>query len=241
MLFKEKYRTFFRGDKMYKYETHLHTFPVSRCAKATIKESLEFYKNLGYDGVFVTNHFLDGNINIEKEKSYEEKIEFYFSDYEKGVAIGKTIGIKVFCGVEISYRGTDFLVYGLNKEWFLTHPEIMDMKKNDELAYMMENGALIIQAHPFREATYIDHIRLFSKNVHGVEVINASQTDAENQMATIYARNYSLIAFAGSDNHSASRQKKLAGVCCETPVNNVADFIDKVKGKQIKIFTFLND
>ena len=70
---------------MYKYETHLHTFPVSRCAKADIKESLDFYKKLGYDGVFITNHFLDGNINIEKENSYEDKIEFWNNDilYEK--------------------------------------------------------------------------------------------------------------------------------------------------------------
>ena len=58
---------------MYKYETHLHTFPVSRCAKAGVMESLEFYKKLGYDGVFITNHFLNGSINIDNEKPYEEK------------------------------------------------------------------------------------------------------------------------------------------------------------------------
>ena len=66
------------GDKMYKYETHLHTSPVSKCAQASVLETLTFYKKLGYDGVFITNHFLDGNINIEADKSYEERIEFYF-------------------------------------------------------------------------------------------------------------------------------------------------------------------
>ena len=80
---------------MYRYETHLHTYPVSKCAKASVRENLEFYKDLGYDGVFITNHFLDGNINIEREKSYEEKINFYFSDYEEGVKLSKEIGIKV--------------------------------------------------------------------------------------------------------------------------------------------------
>lgn len=226
---------------MYKYETHLHTSPVSRCAKSTVKESLEFYKKLGYDGVFITNHFLDGNINIDKEKPYEEKIEFYFSDFEKGLEIGKALGIKAFCGVELSYGGTDFLVYGLNKEWFLAHPEIMDMKKSDELSFMMENGALIIQAHPFREASYIDHIRLFPKNVHGVEVVNASRTEQENKMASIYAQNYNLIEFAGSDNHIASKQTKLAGVCCEEPICDTEDFIRKVKENKMKIFTLINE
>lgn len=226
---------------MYKYETHLHTFPVSRCAKADVSETLEFYKKLGYDGVFITNHFLDGNINIEEEKSYEDKIEFYFSDFEKGIEIGKTLGIKVFCGVELSYGGTDFLVYGLDKEWFLAHPEIMDMKKSDELAFMMDHGALIIQAHPFREASYIDHIRLFPRNVHGVEIVNANRTEDENNMAKVYAKNYDLIEFVGSDNHSASKQKKLAGVCCEKPICSIEDFINKVKGNKIKIFTFINE
>ncbi|MBE7065749.1 MAG: hypothetical protein E7384_08070 [Ruminococcaceae bacterium] len=74
---------------MYKYETHLHTFPVSRCANADVKECLEFYKKLGYDGVFITNHFLDGNIDIEYDRPYEEKIEFYFSDYEKALKLSK--------------------------------------------------------------------------------------------------------------------------------------------------------
>ena len=226
---------------MYKYETHLHTFPVSRCARADVKESLEFYKELRYDGVFITNHFLDGNININNPMTYEEKIEFYFSDYEKALELGKTIGIKVFCGIEISYGGTDFLVYGLDKTWFLAHPEIMNMKKSDELAFMMESGALIIQAHPFREATYIDHIRLFPRHVHGVETVNANRTEEENSMAKIYAEHYGLIEFAGSDNHSASKQKKLAGVCFEKPICNIEDFIKNVKDNKIKIFNFINE
>ena len=74
---------------MYIYETHLHTSPVSKCAKA----------------------------------------EVYFSDYEKALKLAEEIGIKVFGGVETSYKGTDFLVYGLDKEWFLRNPQIMDMKK----------------------------------------------------------------------------------------------------------------
>ena len=101
---------------MYKYETHLHTSPVSACAKANVSDTLVCYKNLGYDGVFITNHFLDGNINIDKSLPYEKKIEFYFSDYENALKLSKNIGIKVFLGIEISYGGTDFLIYGLNKK-----------------------------------------------------------------------------------------------------------------------------
>ena len=155
--------------------------------------------------------------------------------------IGKELGIKVFCGVELSYGGTDFLVYGLDKEWFLAHPQIMEMQKTDELAFMIECGALIIQAHPFREASYINHIRLFPRHVHGIEIINACRKDEENEIAKIYAEHYGLLKFAGSDNHRASTQKKLAGICSDEPICSVEDFIEKVKSGSTDIFTLENE
>ena len=222
---------------MYKYETHMHTYPVSKCAKADVRDSLEFYARLGYDGVFITNHFLDGNINVDASLPYEERIRFYFSDHEAAAELAEQTGIKVFCGVEMSYKGTDFLVYGLDKAWYLEHPEIMDMKKSEELPYFMEQGALVIQAHPYREANYIDHIRLFPRCVHGVEIINANRTEFENKMAELYAKEYGLIPFAGSDNHVGSAQRHLAGMCSKTPLNSVQDFIDMVKNREMDVFT----
>lgn len=222
---------------IYKYETHLHTYPVSKCGKASVRENLEFYKSRGYDGVFITNHFIDGNINIDSALPYEERIEFYFSDYEDGLKIGEEIGIKVFSGVEMSYKGTDFLVYGLDKEWFLGHPEIEDMKKSEELPYLMAAGALVVQAHPYREASYIDHIRLFPRCVEGVEVMNACRTEFENKMADIYADCYGLAKIAGSDNHKCGRQPLLAGMCSARPIKDESDFISAFKNGELEIFT----
>ncbi len=223
---------------MYKYETHLHTSPVSACAKANVSDTLVCYKNLGYDGVFITNHFLDGNIGIDKSLPYEEKIEFYFSDYENALAMSKDIGIKVFLGIEISYGGTDFLIYGLNKKWFLENPQIMDMKKSDELPFLRENGALVIQAHPFRQAAYIDHIRIYPDCIDGMEVVNANRTESENKMAMIYADEYKLLKTAGSDNHLAAAQTHFAGMASETPIADEFDFINRVKNNELSIFYF---
>ena len=223
---------------MYKYETHLHTSPVSRCAIASVEESLKYYKELGYDGVFITNHFPDVD---DSDRTYEEKVNYYFTDYEKGLELSEAIGIKVFCGVETTYGGADFLVYGLSKEWFLSHPEIMNMKQSDKLTFMRENGALIIQAHPFREAWYIDHIHLFPRHVDGVEIMNANRPDEENNLAKIYCEHYGLIKFAGSDNHSASMQKKLFGVCFEEPICSIEDFIGKVKNGKAEVFALKSE
>lgn len=225
---------------MYYYETHLHTYPVSRCAKVGVRESLEFYKEIGHDGVFITNHFLGGSININEPMTYEEKINFYFSDYEDALKISKEIGIKVFLGVETSYCGTDFLIYGLDKAWFLAHPEIMEMRKSEELSFFKENGALVIQAHPFREASYIDHLRLYPRSIHGAEIINSCRTELENKMAKLFAENYDLIQFAGSDNHwgkeIASRKGKIAGMCSETPIADEKEFIEAVLNGNMSVF-----
>ena len=222
---------------MYKYETHLHTSPVSSCANAGVEETVRFYKEQDYDGIFITNHFLDGNINFDRSAPYYEKVEFYFSDYEKAVEVGKEIGIKVFCGVEMSHGGTDFLIYGLNKKWYLKHPEIMKMRKSAELAFLAKNGAFIVQAHPFREAGYIDHIRLYPRLIHGAEVFNANRSDFENRMAQIYAEQYNLCRFAGSDNHIGSKQKNFGGMQSETPIKDEKEFISALKSGKLEIFT----
>ncbi|MBQ2085302.1 MAG: PHP domain-containing protein [Oscillospiraceae bacterium] len=225
----------------YRYDTHVHTSPVSRCAKATVRQTVEFYKKKGYDGIFITNHFLDGNINIDYSESYEKKIEFYFSDYEEALKIGEELGLKIFLGVELSYRGTDFLIYGLDKQWYLAHPEIMDMDKTSELRFMMEEGALVIQAHPFREAHYIDHIRLYPHCVHGIETINAERTDQCNDLGNYFADSYGFHKTAGSDNHVAGAAKRLAGMISSEPIKDEADFIRHVLADDMELFLEEND
>lgn len=225
---------------MFKYEMHLHSMPVSGCGKVSIKDNLEFYKSLGYDGVFLTNHFFDGNFNKDyRELPYEEKINFYFSDYEDGVKLADQIGIKIFCGVEMSLEGTDFLVYGLEKQWWLDHPEVMEMKKSRQLPFLMENGAIIFQAHPFREAKYIDHIRLFPC-VDGIEVINAGRPDFVNQMAELYANHYGKLKIAGTDNHTGMNVPRLAGIETKTPIVSVEDFIQKMRNLEVDLFFMAN-
>ena len=53
----------------YFYETHVHTSPISACAKVSVEEMLKAYKNAGYAGVFMTDHFIDGNLNLEARAS----------------------------------------------------------------------------------------------------------------------------------------------------------------------------
>lgn len=222
----------------YRYETHLHTSPGSRCAKVSVRDNLEFYKEQGFDGVFITNHFLDApGFNFSKDIPYSEQINFFFKDYEEAVKIGREIGIKVFSGAEIHFDGADFLIYGLDKQWYLHHPEIMQMKRSEELLFMKAEGALVVHAHPFREAAYVDHIHLFPRAVDGVEIINMGRPDFENQMAEIYAKQYGLLPFAGTDNHDGRKRQLLGGMCSKTPIESETEFVLQAKNGMLQIFT----
>ncbi|MCQ2378486.1 MAG: PHP domain-containing protein [Victivallaceae bacterium] len=221
---------------MFYYETHCHTSPVSRCARAGVEETLLFYRDAGYDGVFITNHFLDGNIALPENTPYQEGLDFYFSDYRKGLDFGKKMGLKVFFGVEHSYKGTDFLVYNLPESWYRAHPEIIGMKTSAMLSLMTASGALVVQAHPFREASYIDHVRLFPHCVQSAEVYNALQKDFFNSRAEEYVAAYGLIPFAGSDNHKAGGSPFYGGMASETPVIDEADFTRRVLEGKMQFF-----
>ena len=120
------------------------------------------------------------------------------------------------------------------------------MEKREELAFLMEAGAFVVQAHSYREAHYIDHIRLFPRSVHGVEVVNSSQAPAANKMAAVYAKQYSLLETYGSDNHWGSqvfaklREKGyrpvIAGMSSKMELCSAEDFIRQVKNRQMKPF-----
>ena len=95
---------------------------------------------------------------------------------------------------------------------------------------------MVVQAHPYREAVYIDHIRLYPWDVHAVEIFNASQKDFVNDMAELYAKHYDLIPFAGSDNHSASGQKILGGMESDFPIESEAHFVESVLARKMRPF-----
>lgn len=224
--------------KYYKYETHLHTAEVSACGKASAEEQVEFYHEMGYTGIIVTDHFFNGNTTVPREGlSWKEMVERFCEGYVKAFQHGKKVGLDVFFGWEYSFLGTDFLTYGLSPKWLLDNPQIMDMMHWDYLKFVREEGGLVIHAHPFREAEYLKgEIRLQPRNVDGVEVVNGCRTDFENRMALEYAKNYGLTRFAGSDNHSSYAQKKLCGIKTKRKLESIIDFVDTVKSKDFKIF-----
>jgi predicted metal-dependent phosphoesterase TrpH len=222
------------GVNMYIYELHSHTSEVSKCSKITGADLAVFYKNRGFAGLFITDHFLNGNTVISRELPWEERIAQFYRGYENAYKKGLEIGLDVFFGWEYSYRGTDFLTYGLDRDWLLNHPEVMEISVNEYCDLVHENGGFIIQAHPFREAFYIDMIRLLPRKVDAVEVLNASMIDFVNDRANEYADNYGLLKTAGSDNHWGPMEK-LGAMGVPERLSDEMEMMEAIRNGQARI------
>lgn len=188
--------------KPYLYELHIHTSEGSRCARCSAREQVRHYHSLGFTGICITDHFLNGNTTVPKNLPWEERVRLYCRGYELAREEGGICGMDVFFGWEYTYsHGNDFLTLGLSPEWLLGHPEIMEMSLNDYCDYVRAAGAIVIHAHPFREAAYIDMIRLTPRHVDAVETDNAGRPDFENGMARHFCEAYGLAPTSGTDNH----------------------------------------
>jgi len=220
---------------MNRYETHCHTVEASACASASGEAQAKFYKERGFKGIIITDHFLNGNTRAPAELPWEQRVDILCSGYENAKKVGDRIGLDVFFGWEYAYLGADFLTYGFDRQWLLNHPEVMDMTPGEYFDFVHSEGGFISHAHPFREDWYIDHIHLFPRKCDACEVINSCRKPLENEMARIYAEKYGLIPTAGSDNHHAN-QARLSGIETDETIRDINHFIDILRGGNYGIF-----
>ncbi|MCR5154976.1 MAG: PHP domain-containing protein [Lachnospiraceae bacterium] len=211
------------SDFKYKYDLHVHTYEASACASMTAAEQVKKYKEAGYDGIITTDHFFGGNTRVDRSLPWKEKIEAYCKGYEHAKEEGDKIGLKVFFGVEQGFNGTDFLIYGLDKEWLIAHPEFESA--NIEETYKMVHGAggMMVHAHPFREADYIKGVTLRPDCIDAVETWNrGNRLDDWNIKAEEYADKYGLPHTGGGDTHNLPDTP--AGIITKEPLNSWKDY-----------------
>ena len=238
--------------KTYKYETHLHTSQGSLCGRSDGADYIEAFYKIGYSGIFVTDHFFGGNTAAPREGRWQDRLDVYCSGYEaafaKAQAFNKEKGLtgsdmefKVFFGLEQTFEGDDYLVYGLDKKWLYDHPEVEGMRHQELFDAVNREGGLMIQAHPFRLRGYIQAIHVHPRDVHGVEIYNAGNKATENELAELYAKQYGFPVTSGSDIHSvdfippAPEKLNIGGMEFESPLKDVFDYAERIKNKEGKI------
>lgn len=215
----------------YIYETHLHTSTVSACGKSKGNEYIKKYQELGFSGIIVTDHFFNGNCAIANDLPWEERVNLFYKGYEEAKKEGDQQNFQVFFSWECRFGGDEYLVYGLDKEWLLAHPEIMEWDHITHYQKIKEAGGLVIQAHPFRERGYLTQIDLHPYQCDGWEVANAGNPSEQDVLAFQYAKKHQMIMTAGSDQHDANPigNGMQFGIAFDTPLTDISDFVKRIK------------
>ena len=219
---------------MMRWETHCHTQEGSACGRASAAEMASACKAAGYDGLFVTDHFYNGNTAVDRTLPWDEWVRQFCLGYLHAKETGDRIGLRVCFGWEYSWEGNDFLTYGLSPEWLTAHPEIILVEPIKYLRMVRDAGGLIVHAHPFRQEHYVKYIKLLPEEVDAVEVFNAGNRDERfNERAKWYAENFHLPVTSGSDAHTADAFR--GGILTEADIQTGEDYARAVCSRKVTI------
>ena len=210
----------------YIYETHLHTAEASKCGVSSAADFVIFFKNLGYTGIFVTDHFLNGNTTVCEDLPWPERIDLFCRGYDVAAQKGREVGLDVHLGWEHSYGWAHFLTYGLDRDWLLANDDMLSWDLPRYCDRVHGDGGAVVHAHPFREG--IDIVQLIPGSVDAVEVLNSGRTDESNRHALDYANSFGLHQVAGSDIHAVT-QKKLFGMGFPRRLKDGNDYMAAIK------------
>lgn len=207
------------------YETHMHTCQASACGVSKGSEHVHYYKDQGYSGIIVTDHFFGGNTAVDRHLPWDQFVDGFWAGYEDAAEEGQKIGLDVFFGLEQNFAGDEYLVYGLTKQFMKEHPEMPRWTRKQQLDIVHAAGGCVVQAHPFRmRPWYMNRIRIGLEFCDGVEVANVGNDPQDDARCMLMAKEKNLVMIAGSDNHR-SPAKEIYGVELDRKLNGIEDFV----------------
>ena len=221
---------------MYLYETHLHTKNASACAHRTPTELVHAYKKVGYAGFIITDHFIKGNTAIPKDLDWDTRMHMYYNAYLEAKEEGDKIDFDVFFGLEEGYgKGKEVLIYGIDLDFLLKHPEINGASIDEFVNLVHEAGGIVIHAHPHRVRPYIDPDFTPRYDLcDGIEVFNTADSDKYNQAAYKDAINFNKLMSSGGDVHELDSDERIsqAGYAFDRRLKDIYDFVNAVKNRE---------
>ena len=218
--------------KKYIYETHMHTVQASACGHTPGHEYISRYIDAGYSGIIITDHFYRGNCGVDRTLPWPEFVRRFASGYEDALNEGIRQGLDVFFGWEENYEGDEYLIYGLDPDWMLAHPEMPTWTRLEQYTAVRAAGGAVVQAHPFRARRYISCIHLAPLLCDAIEAVNAWNEPEWNSQALRYGQILGLKLTGGSDNHDVKKitAEKLGGVELDAPLSSCRDYANAILG-----------
>ncbi len=192
---------------MFIYDLHVHTSYASGCGHNTVEEMIKRYKEIGFTGFALTNHFYNGNTGVERSLSWENFVKEFAKGYYNALETAQKLDFDLLFGLEELYRsGKEFLVYGISPELLMKTPELKTGDIKVWSQFVKENNGFIAYAHPFRKRGYIPDPNTMPdiSLVDGLEIYNYSNTEEDNTQAAKTFENSGKIFIAGGDLHSVN-------------------------------------
>ncbi len=218
----------------YKYELHCHTGDVSRCAACPAEKAVEIYKEKGYSGMVITDHYSPQTFLDRHLFSPQREVDFYLSGYEKALAAAGD-DFTVLLGMELRFygNGNDYLVFGMTPEFIRGHGNLMTYYPRRFYKLCKEYGMLFLQAHPFRPYIF----RTNPKYLDGCEIYN--KKDAKkgiNEKAEKWAEKHNMkIRTGGADFHREANAVNASGIITKEKIKTNDDLIRILKSGDFKI------
>lgn len=184
----------------YRYDTHVHTAETSSCASVPARKLTRLYREAGYDGIAITDHYTQSFFDAQGGKSWEEKIDIFLEGFKNALDEGRKVGLRVILGMELHFEENpnDYLVFGID-EGFLKEKEELYRLGLKSFRELIRGGEILVyQAHPFRKNMLPADPALLD----GVEVFNGNPRHcSNNSLAYSYAEKNNLKMLSGSDFH----------------------------------------
>ncbi|NLX64705.1 MAG: PHP domain-containing protein [Clostridiaceae bacterium] len=215
----------------FKYDTHVHTKEVSFCGKVPAIEVVKLYKDAGYHGIVVTDHYFDYFFESLESLTWDEKIDCYLKGYNMALEAGKKLGLKVILGMEIRFteNENDYLVYGFDEEFLRDNKELYKLSLKEFRELTKDKNILIFQAHPFRPAM----IPAPPELLDGIEIFNGNpRHNSNNDLAYEYALKNRLLMLSGSDFHHRG-DVAAGGIVISRSIDNSREFSDIIRNNKI--------
>ncbi|MBO4457621.1 MAG: PHP domain-containing protein [Butyrivibrio sp.] len=210
----------------YYYETHMHTREASACSGTDARDYIKYMSELGYSGIIITDHFFNGNCCIPKDLPWEKRVEMYCSGYKHALEEARNTNsdLTVMFGIEYNFKGDEFLLYGVDEDWLLANPDLLEKDRHEVYKLVKDYGGMMIQAHPYRERGYLSEINLTPSVCDGVEVYNSGNPDYQNSLAYEYAVERNFRMSSGSDIHNFG-QNEMGAMCFDHKINSVEEYV----------------
>lgn len=220
----------------YLFEMHAHVKEVSTCSETYAKQFVEYYTDIGYTGLIVTDHMNPNTfseIGLENA-SWEEKVEHFLKGY-KAVKEAASDKFTVLLGMELRfYNGgsNDYLVYGVTENFLKSNGDLMALSPKTFSKLAHENSLLFIQAHPFRRGMKIENWDFLD----GYEVFNGNPRHrSNNDIAEIWAKKHNkAVITSGSDFHEVDDIGH-GGIYFSSPINSNEDLVRELKAGNYRL------